>query len=143
MTLVNLNNRPARIANWVDDIFNEFPGVFGKPLVSKHTPAVNVIEKENQFELQLEAPGFAKSDFKVNLEGNFLTISAEKTNEETQKEDNYIRREFSHQSFKRTFTLDEKIDAAAVQGKYENGILNLVLPKKEEAKAIAKSIDIQ
>lgn len=143
MTLVNVNNRPARVSNWVDELFSDFPTVFGKPLVSQHTPAVNVIEKENHFELQLEAPGYDKTDFKVSLEGDFLTISAEKSKDETQKDDKFIRREFSRQSFKRSFSLDEKIDASAVQGKYENGILNLILPKKAEAKAITKTIDIQ
>lgn len=144
MALVNVNNRPARVNNWIDGFFNEFPATFGKNLVHTSAPAVNVVETENSYLLQLQAPGFEKTDFNVQVEGNLLTISAEKTtSEETKEADKFIRKEFVQQSFKRSFTLDEKIDATTIGGKYENGILYVTLPKKAETKATSKSIDIQ
>jgi HSP20 family protein len=84
----------------------------------------------------MAAPGMQKSDFKVELHGNTLTISSEKNQEEETKEDEkYSRREFSYQSFYRVFTLPkEVVDADKIQAKYENGLLQLLIPKKEEAK---------
>lgn len=70
-------------------------------------PAVNVIENEDEFKIELAAPGMTKDDFKINLEGNILTISSEKKEEKEDKKQNYTRREFSYLSFQRSFTLPE------------------------------------
>jgi HSP20 family protein len=78
----------------------------------------------------------------VKLENNILTISTEKSDENTESTDKLIRKEFSYKSFKRSFTIDEKIDAENISARYENGILKLALPKKEIAKSGAKEINI-
>jgi HSP20 family protein len=99
-------------------------------------PGVNIKETPNNFEVEVAAPGMSKKDFKIELDGNMLTISSEKTNEQENKEDEkYTRKEFSYQSFYRTFNLPkEVVDVENIQAKYENGLLQLLIPKKEEAK---------
>ncbi|HET7119430.1 MAG TPA: Hsp20/alpha crystallin family protein [Hanamia sp.] len=99
-------------------------------------PAVNIKETPENYEVEVAAPGMTKNDFKIELDGNTLTISSEKSDEREDKEgENYSRKEFSYQSFQRTFTLPkEVVDIDKIQAKYENGLLHLLIPKKEEAK---------
>jgi HSP20 family protein len=98
-------------------------------------PAVNIKETPEGFEVNVAAPGMKKDDFKVLLEGNMLTISSELSNERDEKDgDRYTRREFSYQSFQRSFQLPEVVDAEKIEARYENGLLHLSIPKKEEAK---------
>lgn len=99
-------------------------------------PAVNVSETENEFQIDVAAPGMTKDDFKITLEHDTLTISSEKKDDQTEKQDGQItRREFSYQSFSRSFTIPERIvDGDRISAKYNNGLLHIVLPKKEEAK---------
>ncbi len=99
-------------------------------------PSVNIVEKDDSFEVEMAAPGMEKKDFSIELENNLLTISSEKKMENVEKEgDKFHKREFSYQSFQRSFTLSkEVVDADKIQAKYENGILRLSIPKKEEAK---------
>lgn len=99
-------------------------------------PAVNVKETPETFEVEMAAPGMKKEDFKVELNNNVLTISSEQRNEHEEKEnDKYSRKEFSYQSFQRSFQLSrEAVDADNIQAKYENGVLHLTIPKREEVK---------
>jgi len=99
-------------------------------------PAVNIRETNDAFEVEMAAPGMTKDDFRIELDNNMLLISSEKQNESEEKEGaNYTRREFSYQSFQRTFQLPkEVVDADKIAARYENGLLHLVIPKKEEAK---------
>jgi HSP20 family protein len=99
-------------------------------------PAVNIKETSEAFEVQMAAPGMNKDDFKVELNNNMLTISSEKRQENEEKEgEKYNRREFSYQSFQRSFQLaKEAVDADNIQAKYENGVLRLLIPKREEIK---------
>ncbi|HTO15950.1 MAG TPA: Hsp20/alpha crystallin family protein [Edaphocola sp.] len=99
-------------------------------------PAVNIKETPDNYEVEMAAPGMTKNDFKVVLEGNNLTISSEKaTKKENSEEEKYTSREFSYQSFSRTFTLQrDVVDTEKIQAKYENGVLHLVIPKMEHAK---------
>ena len=99
-------------------------------------PAVNIRETPEAYEVEMAAPGMSKSDFKVELEGNNLTISSEKRSENEEKDgENYSRREFSYQSFNRMFTLPKDVvDSENIKAKYEDGVLKLQIPKKEEAK---------
>ena len=103
---------------------------------------VNVKETEKSYQLEVVAPGFEKTDFKINLDQNLLTISAEKKDEVKDENQKQIRREYSYRSFKRSFTLDEKIDATNIEASYINGVLTLNLPKKEVVKASATEIVI-
>lgn len=99
-------------------------------------PAVNIRETSEAFEVEMAAPGMNKEDFKVELDGNMLTITSELQKENEEREgQRYTRREFSYQSFRRTFQLPKDVvDADKIEAKYENGVLRLLVPKKEEAK---------
>ncbi len=99
-------------------------------------PAVNIRETGESYEVQVAAPGMTKKDFKVELDGNRLTISSEISNEPQSGEDEkYSRKEFSYESFQRTFNLQKEVmDTENIEARYENGLLCLTIPKKEEAK---------
>jgi HSP20 family protein len=98
-------------------------------------PAVNIRETGDDYEVEVAAPGMDKKDFKISLEGSLLTISSEKQNEEEQAGNNYTRREFSYYAFTRSFDLPkEVVDEDKIRARYDNGILRLSIPKKEEVK---------
>jgi len=144
MTLVKVNNPIAKTFDGLlNDIFNEMPSL-GKNLREEALgfPPVNITEQPDAYQIEVAAPGFEKTDFNLKLDGNLLTISADKKQETKDENEKSIRREFSYRSFKRSFTLDEKINAANIAAKYENGVLKVTLPKKEEVKAVAKEITI-
>ncbi|PZR25464.1 MAG: Hsp20/alpha crystallin family protein [Citrobacter freundii] len=153
MTHVKFGRRPFERSfnNLVDDLFSELPVLYrnGTDQVFKGFAPVNIKESEKGYSLEVVAPGFEKTDFKVNIDQDVLTVSAEKKEEVKENADNavktdkQIRREYSFRSFKRSFTLDEKIDAAGIEAKYNNGVLTLNLPKKEVVKASAQEINIQ
>ena len=111
-------------------------GLANNSVTNTTIPAVNIKETNDTFDVEVAAPGMKKNDFKVELDGNMLTISSEKTDETNEKEgERYSRREFSYQSFQRTFQLPKDVvDADKIGARYENGVLHLVIPKKEEAK---------
>ena len=146
MTFVKVNNPVAKnFDGLMKDIFNEIPANFGKTFREEVLgfPPVNIVEKDNAYHLEVAAPGMEKTDFTLKLDGALLTISAAKKEEVRDETLKSIRKEFSYKGFKRSFTLDEKIDAANIAAKYENGILKVDLPKKEETKAASKEITIQ
>jgi HSP20 family protein len=146
MTQIRFKSKPF-FNNFSDDLFQNFPSLLrdgqnGYNL--KHSTPVNVIESEGGYQLEVVAPGMNKEDFSIQLENNILTVAVEKKTEEERKEQKFIRREYSFQSFKRSFTIDEKnIDAANISARYVNGVLTLNLPRKEDVKASAKQITIQ
>ena len=146
MTLVKVNNQFSKTFDgMMKELFNEFPAAVNKTVREDvlHFPPVNIIEKAAGYQLEVAAPGFVKADFNVKLESNILTISTEKKETANEATDKLIRKEFSYKAFKRSFTIDEKIDATNITARYENGILKLELPKKEEVKKVAKEIVIQ
>jgi HSP20 family protein len=145
MTLVKVNNPMTKsFDGLVNEFFNEFPATFGKTIRQDvfGFPPVNIRENADAYQLEIAAPGLEKSDFNLNLEKNILTISTEKKEENKEETPKFIRKEFSYKSFKRSFTVDEKIDAANISAKYENGILKVALPKKEEVKVAPKEITV-
>jgi HSP20 family protein len=98
-------------------------------------PAVNIKETDDDFQIEVAAPGMDKKDFKINLENNQLMISSERNNNVKEKDENYTRKEFSYQSFQRTFNLsDQMIDGDKISAKYCDGVLCVTLPKREEVK---------
>ena len=97
-------------------------------------PAVNIMESENHYKVSLAAPGLKKSDFKINLEGNMLTISSEKEESKDEKDARYTRKEYSYSSFRRSFTMPEEVSPDKIEATYVDGVLRLTLPKKEDAK---------
>ncbi len=145
MTLVKRNDL------WLPDIANFFDDFFGTNTqnnglsfaTGRSIPAVNIKENDKNFEVEVAAPGMDKKNFKVEVENNVLTISAEKKEEKKEKKDNYSRKEFSYESFERSFTLPQDVvDADKIKAKYENGILKIDIPKKEEKAKLSKVINI-
>lgn len=143
MTMVKLHS-PAQkhINNIFDELFNELPA-FGKTVNNLFSPAVNILETSDAYHLEVNAPGRNKEDFIVSVDKGLLTISYEKKEETTNEDVKVVRREFNAQSFKRSFTVDEKINTETIQAKYENGLLKLLLPKKADVQQPVKKIHIQ
>lgn len=143
MTMVKLHSPVQKNLNsFFDEFFNELPA-FGKTVNNLFSPAVNIVETSDAYHLELNAPGRNKEDFQISVDKGLLTISYEKKEEAKNEAAKVVRREFSFQSFKRSFTVDEKINAEAIQAKYENGLLKLLLPKKAEQQQPVKTINIQ
>ena len=100
-------------------------------------PAVNIVETKEEYKVSLAVPGMKKEDFNIDVEGNMLTISCEKEMNKEEKEQQFTRKEYSYSSFSRSFTLPEEVNKEKIEAKYEEGVLKLMLPKKEEAKKLA------
>lgn len=142
MTLVRYNNRFPR---FFDDFFTkDLDRFFDTP--EAQLPAVNVKEDDGGFTVEVAVPGFKKEDFKVELDQDVLTIASEQEekHEENNEQGNYVKREFRHRSFKRSFRLPKDVvDGDKIEARYEAGILHLALPKREEVKPKpARLIDI-
>jgi HSP20 family protein len=121
------------------DLFHEF----NTPAFSGSVPAVNVVENKEGFRIEVAAPGLQKTDFKLNLEKNQLTISAQKEVKDEESNEKYTRREFKYSSFQRSFTLPNSVDGDKIEANYHEGILSIALPKREEAKEKpARTIEI-
>lgn len=114
---------------------NIFENEFATPNFIKTPVLVNVKDTAEDFKIEVAAPGFAKENFSIKVEGNLLTIAGEHKNEVEQKEEKFTRKEFNFSTFTRSFTLPKLVDAARITATYESGILSVALPKKEEAKA--------
>jgi len=130
-----MTNMPGLFTDtFTNDFFNWGLGNFSNTNTS--LPAVNIRETNDAYEVEMAAPGMKKSDFKVELDNNLLTISSEKKTRNEEKDgDPYTRREFSYQSFQRSFQLPKDVvDADKIEARYDNGLLQLVIPKKEEVK---------
>ena len=97
-------------------------------------PAVNIVETKDDFQVEMAAPGMSKNDFNVELDNDMLTISSVKEDSNEHEDRNYSRREFSYLSFRRSFYLPNTVEAEKIKAKYQDGVLRLVIPKKEEAK---------
>ncbi len=124
----------SSMPNWIEEFFgNDFFN--NEPVVNASVPSVNVIESNDNYKIEVAAPGLKKEDFKIELDNKLLKISSERQHEdETQKNEKILRREFSYCSFKRTFSLPETVHPEKIEAKHENGILTVVIPKREEAK---------
>lgn len=135
MTLVKY--RPSTLENFFNrEIESFFPDRFYGNNGIGQIPAVNVVENKEGFRIEVAAPGLKKEDFKLSLNHNRLTISAQHQAEtaEDNKDEKYTRHEFSYRSFQRTFTLPQSVNGEAVEATYTDGILYVSLPKREEAK---------
>lgn len=129
----------------VDEFFGRdfLPGMF-EFQTGINMPSVNIAEGKDEFRIEVAAPGLEKGDFKINLENNVLTISSEKEEKTEKKEERYMRREFSYSSFRRSFSLPGTVDADKISASHTNGVLNITIPKREEARVKpAKMIDIK
>ncbi len=139
MTLVRKTDRngpmfPSLIDNFFSRDWMDWSNMNFSP-TNTTLPAVNVRETKDDYTIEVAAPGMNKKDFKINLENDQLTISSEKESSRKEEEENFTRREFSYQSFTRTFTLPEhEVDGDKISASYNDGILSIRIPKKEEAK---------
>jgi HSP20 family protein len=136
-------NRPVMYNSPLSGLFENF---FGDDFITNEyaqfVPSVNLSEDEKHYHVELSAPGFEKGDFKIELNERILTVSGKHQTEKESKEKTFSRKEFNYGSFIRSFSLPEEIDEAAIDAKYQNGILNVTLPKKEESKRMTKEIKI-
>jgi HSP20 family protein len=132
--------------SFVDDLFSEFPAFLKNDHAvtnRRGSVPVNITESDEGYRLEVIVPGYEKNDFKINLDQNLLTVSGEKKVENKSENEKKIRREYEHATFKRTFTLNEKVDATRIGASYINGVLVLNLPKKEVVKESAKEIEVK
>ena len=145
MTLVKFNpeKKNSTLLPGFNDIFESVLGdTFFADRRINSLPAVNISESGEEYHIELAAPGLKKEDFKVSVERDMLTISTGQYSENNTSEKTYNRREFSYSAFTRAFTLPESADVDRIQASYSDGILKLTLPKKEEAKAVSRQIEI-
>jgi HSP20 family protein len=137
MTLVKSNKSGNFFPTLLSDFFDNDKFLSNKWFEKEYNrtvPAVNVKENKDSFSIEFAAPGFKKGDFNINVDENVLTISAEKQEEAKEDNEEYTRREFSYSSFSRSFTLPQSVNPDKIDAKYSEGILHLIIPKKEEAK---------
>jgi len=140
MTTFKFNQPTLKtLDSFLDNLLNDIPVTNN----SMNHPAVNIEEINDAYELEFNAPGRKKEDFKITVDKNILTVSFEKKEEQKEETKKFIKREFVTKSFKRSFTLDEKINPDDLNAKYEDGLLRLTLPKKEEVKVMPKEIAVQ
>lgn len=103
------------------------------PSFSTTVPAVNIIEKETEYKIELAVPGMRKDHFEIEMEEGILSISANQDEEKTSEKGKFTRREFSYDSFRRSFTLPESVELAKIEANYAEGVLHISLPKRKEA----------
>jgi HSP20 family protein len=142
MSLVRYNPLPSLLNNFFNAELNPWNAeTFSDAYAT--LPAVNIKETADTFEVEVAAPGFSKEDFKIELNNNVLTVSSEKQEENAVEDEKFTKREFSYQAFKRSFTLPELVEEDKISAKYVDGVLDISIPKKEEAKLKkAKQIEI-
>ena len=141
----------AKVAERMPSVFDDFfkpwnewfdnGGLSGRAV---KVPAVNITEQKDEYLVSLAAPGLKKDDFKIDVDGNMLTICSEKEEKKEEKEARYTRKEYSYSSFSRSFTLPEEINKEKIEAKYEDGVLKISMPRKEEVKKLsAKHIPVK
>lgn len=123
----------------IDSLINDSP-LFNSEISRKFSvPAVNIKNNENDFEIEVAAPGLKKEDFNIEVEDHVLKLSVNKSTESEEKDDNYSRKEFSYFNFQRSFTLPKNVvDTENVAASYNDGILNITLPKQEQKETVKK-----
>ncbi|OQP63864.1 heat-shock protein Hsp20 [Niastella vici] len=146
MSTKELAKRSEMFPAFFDDFFrpwNDWMGMGkGKSLT---TPAVNISETKDHFEISVAAPGLKKDDFNIDVEENMLTISCEKEEKKEEKDERYTRKEYNYTSFSRSFTLPEEVIKEKIEAVYQDGVLRITLPKTEQTKkaALAKHIAVK
>ena len=146
MTFVRFKQRPglSTLNNFIDSALPVFPSLYGSEFSGiQHSVPVNIIEKENEFLLEIVAPGYNKEQFSINVEKDTLTVSATVNPEEKKETEKMIRKEYIAKGFKKNFTLPESADGEHISAQYVNGVLTLNLPLKQEVKEQTKQITIQ
>ncbi len=148
MTLVKYKSAPVSTASPVDRLASEIFGpnisrFFGSDGFLDHGPRVNIVESNDDFKLEMQAPGFDKKDLKIEMVDDTLTIRGEQTEDEQKEETRWNRREFSRTAFERSFVMPHSVKADAIKAEYVNGVLQVTIPKSEEAKPKTRTITIR
>lgn len=140
MTLVKFNNKTRNTAPYFNNVFDSlFSDALNKNYGVNKVPNVNIYENENEYKIELAAPGLSKEDFKIDLKKDNLSVWAEKKVDAANQKD-YSRKEFEYSSFARSFILPEGVDAEKISAEYINGILTITIGKQDEAKNAHKEI---
>jgi len=141
----------SRIKDRVPSVFNDFFKPWNEwfdngGLMNRfnEVPSVNIVEQKDAYNVSLAAPGLKKGDFNIDIDGNMLTISCEKEENKEEKEKKFTRREYNYTSFSRSFTLPEEINREKIEASYTDGVLHIVLPRREDNKKVsAKHIAVK
>ena len=145
MTLVKFNSdrKENALTPFVNNVFDSiFNDTFFTDRMVTRVPAANISDSADHFHIEMAAPGLKKEDFRLKLERNVLSISVEQSTENNQEQKNYTKREYSYSSFVRSFTLPESANENGIQARYNDGVLSIDIPKREEAKSISRQIEI-
>ncbi len=128
------------LRSWVEDFFSDFKLFPGEG--ASISPSVNIRETEGMFVVEVAAPGKKKEDFVLEIKDNILTISSEHKEEQEEKSENFMRKEFSYNKFSRSFTLPENVDKEKIKATYKDGLLLIDLPKLEKTPPKIKKVSI-
>jgi|SRR5690554_4930997 len=134
MNLMKRNSLLPSSTSLFDDFFTRDLFDWSRTEGNGLVPRVNIKDEDDGFGVEIAAPGMKKDDFRVQLDNDMLTVSSEVSNNQQEEKDNYTRKEFSYHAFRRSFYLPNTVEADKINAKYEDGILSLWIPKKEEAK---------
>jgi HSP20 family protein len=149
MTSMTPARRLSRLQPFYDDLFRPFSDLMSDdswPFGNKSTmPAVNIEEEKDAYLLTMAVPGMKKDDFKIDIDGNVLSVGTEKESRSEEKDRKFTRREYSYSAFSRSFTLPEEVDRGRIDASYTDGILKVKLPKKEEVvkESVSKHIAVK
>ena len=144
MLKLSNGNRGTALNPWIGDVFdNLFNDTFFSDRMVSRVPAVNISETDGHYHIELAAPGLKKEDFKINLDRNVLSISCEQRQEKKEEKKNYSRKEYSYNSFVRSFNLPDTVDQSSIEATYSDGILNIDVAKREEARQQTREIEIK
>lgn len=142
-----LTKRGQMLPSMMDDFFKPWNEWFngGNWMKEITVPAVNITEDKDKYMVSVAAPGMKKEDFTIDIDGNIMSISSRKEETKEEKDARYTRKEYNYSSFSRSFSLPEEINQASIEAKYEDGILKLMLPKKEEVRKqqLSKQIPVK
>ncbi|MBD1397309.1 Hsp20/alpha crystallin family protein [Pontibacter sp. JH31] len=123
-----------------NDLFR-MPAQIGRQLM-RNMPATNIRESEKEYTIELAAPGMTKEDFNIDVDEGMLTISSQKEEDNSQVEENFTRREYNYSSFSRSFRLPDAVNAEEIKARYEEGVLKISVPKREESGNNRKRVNI-
>lgn len=148
MATRSLSKPLATVPSMLDEFFKPWSEWFDDGGLLRRVitmPAVNITEDKDNYIVSVAAPGLKKEDFNINIDGNMLSITAEKEEKKEEKEERFTRREYNYSSFARSFAIPEDVNREAIDANYENGVLKLLLPKKEETKKaqVMKHINVK
>jgi HSP20 family protein len=133
-----------RVPNIIDELFgNDTYGGKTESYTLRCKPAVNVVEQDNAYQIDVAAPGFERSELKVTMDKNLLTISSVPAQKQEEKKEKFLKKEYSTSSFTRSFELPENIDADKIEASHKNGVLSITVPKKAKVEIPVQDIEIK